>query len=582
MNYYLKIDILKYISYRVLSRLPTKSEVKNILNHIEKTHFLIKIFLNLSLVFINLYSILFHFKIFYRANDKIKFLILSKIGKIKILKQDKLFEFFHAVVILHTDFFEKEKIVRIKKKNEFKDFFIDNVVIGSGPSGSITALELLNDKRKTLILEKGNFIKEFKLKHPGQEFLNMWENGGISASLGNAQIKYASAECFGGGSEINSGLYHFPDKSLISNLKKKFNIKNISHRELIRNLEYLNKNFKINKKIITSDKISNILVKLSNKLKIKSEIVPRLVDNNFKKSSMTNSFLNLFLKRGGKVSLKSEVIEIKKINNHWQIRYKKNKETHSVKCNNLFICAGTINTLSLLLKNKLVKKKKLSDFHFHPMIKIIAKFPKKVNTKFFNISQVQINHFSPKYIIGVAASSRSQLKISSFNNNEMYKKIKKNWQNMIIFHATFSLGKGKIFILDQKKQPIVIYNISKDENDLLNEGLNKLSNFLFSIGAEFIYPMNDLNKIILKKDLKNLYLSSPKKFNLSTVHIMGGCPFGENKNKTLLNSFGKLHHLSNIYVNDGSLICGHLLKNPQGTVMALALRNIRNFISNDN
>ncbi len=85
------------------------------------------------------------------------------------------------------------------------------------------------------------------------------------------------------------------------------------------------------------------------------------------------------------------------------------------------------------------------------MIKIIAKFPKKVNTKFFNISQVQINHFSPKYIIGVAASSRSQLKISSFNNNEMYKKIKKNWQNMIIFHATFSLGKGKIFILDQKK-----------------------------------------------------------------------------------------------------------------------------------
>ncbi len=359
MNYYLKIDILKYISYRALSRLPTKSEVKNILNHIEKTHFLIKIFLNLSLVFINLYSILFHFKIFYRANDKIKFLILSKIGKIKILKQDKLFEFFHAVVILHTDFFEKEKIVRIKKKNEFKDFFIDNVVIGSGPSGSITALELLNDKRKTLILEKGNFIKEFKLKHPGQEFLNMWENGGISASLGNAQIKYASAECFGGGSEINSGLYHFPDKSLISNLKKKFNIKNISHRELIRNLEYLNKNFKINKKIITSDKISNILVKLSNKLKIKSEIVPRLVDNNFKKSSMTNSFLNLFLKRGGKVSLKSEVIEIKKINNHWQIRYKKNKETHSVKCNNLFICAGTINTLSLLLKNKLVKKKKI-------------------------------------------------------------------------------------------------------------------------------------------------------------------------------------------------------------------------------
>lgn len=581
MNYILKIDVIKYISYEVLSRLPTRNETKNILKHIEKTHFLIKLFLKLSSIFINFYTIIFHFKFYQKVNQKNKFLILSKIRKIKILKQDKLFEVFHAIIILHTDFFEKEKIVSIKKKNKLNDFFIDNIVIGSGPSGSITALELLKNKRKTLILEKGDFVREFRLKHPGQEFLNMWENGGISASLGNSQIKYAAAECFGGGSEINSGLYHFPDKSLIFDLKKRFNIKDISYHGLIKNLKELNKNLKISRTIKSSDKISNILIKSSNKLKLKSEIVPRLVDNDFKKSSMTNSYLDLFLKRGGKVSLKSEVVEIVKINNLWQLKYKKNKKTYLIKCNNLFICAGTINTLSLLLKNKLVKSTKLSDFHFHPMLKVIAKFPKKVNSKFFNISQVQINHFSPKYIMGVAASTRSQLKISSFNNNEMYKKIKKNWQKMIIFHATFSLGKGKIFIFHKKKQPIVIYNISKNENKVLNEGLNKLSNFLFSIGAEFIYPMNDLNKIIFKKDFKNLHLSSPKKFNLSTVHIMGGCPFGENKNKTLLNSYGKLHNLSGIYVNDGSLICGHLLKNPQGTVMALALRNIKKFISNN-
>ena len=159
----------------------------------------------------------------------------------------------------------------------------------------------------------------------------------------------------------------------------------------------------------------------------------------------------------------------------------------------------------------------------------------------------------------------------------MYKKINRNWEKMIIFHSTFSLGKGKIFILNRKKQPIVNYNISKTENRILNEGLNKLAKFLFSMGAEYIYPMNDTNKIILKKDFRGFDITSPKKFNLSTVHILGGCPFGENRKKTILNSFGKLHDFSGIYVNDGSLICGHLLKNPQGTIMALALRNIKIF-----
>ena len=205
----------------------------------------------------------------------------------------------------------------------------------------------------------------------------MWKNGGVSASLGNSQIKYAEAECFGGGSEINSGLYHFPDKKLVLDLKKKFDIKNISYNQLIKNSKELNKNLKISKTISKSDKISKILSKISNKLNFKNEIIPRLVDNNFKKSSMTNSFLNSFLKIGGKVSLKSEVIEIKKEKELWCIKYIKEKKIYFLNCKNLFICAGTINSLSLLLKNNLAKSNRLYNFHFHPMLKIIAKFPKK-------------------------------------------------------------------------------------------------------------------------------------------------------------------------------------------------------------
>ena len=51
---------------------------------------------------------------------------------------------------------------------------------------------------------------------------------------------------------------------------------------------------------------------------------------------------------------------------------------------------------------------------------------------------------------------------------------------------------------------------------------------------------------------------------------------GESKN-ALSNSYGKLKLLENIFVNDSSLINTNLLKNPQGIVMTIALRNIRKF-----
>ena len=54
---------------------------------------------------------------------------------------------------------------------------------------------------------------------------------------------------------------------------------------------------------------------------------------------------------------------------------------------------------------------------------------------------------------------------------------------------------------------------------------------------------------------------------------------GEKKD-CITDSFGKVKEYDNLYVNDSSLINNKLLKNPQGAVMAIACRNIKNFIRN--
>ena len=457
--------------------------------------------------------------------------------------------------------------------------FIENIIIGSGPSGSITALKLKENNKDTLIIEKGNYFKSFKHKHPGKEFLTKWEFGGLSSSVGNSEIKYAAGECYGGGSEINSGLFHLPDKKFLANLTKDYKIKSLKYKDLIKNLNIINDIVKYNLMKNKNDKISDLIIKNAKKIKWKYEIIPRFLNKEFKRSSMSNSILKKYQNIGGKTSLNTEVISIKKEKKLWHLNIRKNKKVTHITCKNLFLCAGTINTISLLKKNKLVDKSKISRFHFHPMIKVIGKFKRKINKKLFDISSAQINHFFPEFIIGNASSSKTQLKINSYTNNNVYLDINKDWEKMAIFHVTFSLGEGKLITILKKEDPIVSYKINKKELRVLNKGLNKLISFLIASGCEYVYPIIESGYKINRSNFKNFNINSPKKFNLSTVHLLGGCPFGED-NSAILNSFGKVKNQNNLYVNDGSLICGHLVKNPQGIIMSLAYRNVMNFIKN--
>ena len=60
---------------------------------------------------------------------------------------------------------------------------------------------------------------------------------------------------------------------------------------------------------------------------------------------------------------------------------------------------------------------------------------------------------------------------------------------------------------------------------------------------------------------------------LFTAHQMGGCAMGEDPRRSVVNSYGEHHHLSNLSVHDASIFPTSLGANPQLTVYALAARN---------
>jgi choline dehydrogenase-like flavoprotein len=66
---------------------------------------------------------------------------------------------------------------------------------------------------------------------------------------------------------------------------------------------------------------------------------------------------------------------------------------------------------------------------------------------------------------------------------------------------------------------------------------------------------------------------------LMTVHLCGTVPMGEDRTKCGADSFGRVHGATNLHVNDASLLPEAPGVNPQGTLMAVAQRNIDHHLS---
>ena len=529
------------------------------------------------IIFIFCHLILFKFLTFFTFKKKNNLKILKILKKINFLKFNKILQLFFAFKKLAEGNNERLLKKKIRTEKILDQDFHENIVVGSGPSGCITAYKLCKAGYNTLIIEKGNNYSLPKYKHPFSEFQKKWKYSGISGALGKYDFQYASGECVGGGSEINSGLYHEIDENFLNNLKT--NNKNNLLKKKKFEWEFLLGN-KDDKLTTPEEKnLKNYFFYGAKKRSLKIEDLKIFFRNN-KKNSMSETILQEAKKKGCSILDNAEVIKFKK-KKYWEIDLVVDKKKRTIFSKRLFLCCGAPYSLNLLKKSNCVDKKFNQNFHFHPMIKIVAKFPKKVNSiNNVNVINTQVSEFYPNYLFGNAASNYEFLKIFSFGNNEMNSDIDKNFEYMSIFHVTFSLGNVNFFKIPFVDDNIIKYKFSDNDLKIIDSGFRNLIDFVFNCGAEYIYIQDEkISKIEKSTNYENILNSY--KYNFSSVHLLGGLKFGDSDD-AILNSYGKFKNkkFNNLYVNDSSLLTEKLLKNPQGSIMSITSQNIDQIILN--
>ncbi|MCX7887528.1 MAG: GMC family oxidoreductase N-terminal domain-containing protein, partial [Verrucomicrobiae bacterium] len=107
------------------------------------------------------------------------------------------------------------------------------LVVGSGPAGSITACVLAEAGRDVLLLEEGDFYAPDSCAPFSQaEMEQKYRHGGQTVAFGRPKISYVEGCCVGGGSEINSGLYHRPSPELLEQWRRQFDVQHLTDTDL--------------------------------------------------------------------------------------------------------------------------------------------------------------------------------------------------------------------------------------------------------------------------------------------------------------------------------------------------------------
>ena len=166
MIFYFKIFKI-YLEYLVGENLLDKATFlktnkKKLFLHIFKSNYFIVLSIKCFFVFVNFISIIISFKSIFNNEKKISNKIIKIISKIFNLYEKKLKELTFAIFhIQNEEFNEKTKFLNVNNFNLNKNDIFDAIIIGSGPSGSITANKLKTKFDKVLILEKGNSFSHY-------------------------------------------------------------------------------------------------------------------------------------------------------------------------------------------------------------------------------------------------------------------------------------------------------------------------------------------------------------------------------------------------------------------------------------
>lgn len=467
------------------------------------------------------------------------------------------------------------------------------LVIGSGPGGAVTAALLAEHGVDVLLVEEGPQADPGACEpFSAEEMATKYRNGGLTATLGWPPVNYVEARCVGGGSEVNSGLYHRPPAELVDEWAKRWDIDGLEPGALDVHAKEMEAALSVSTVPGGAPPASSVLGAGADALGWRAMEVPRwyrYTDDRparGTRQSMSRTFVPRAVAAGARLLPDARIAKLTRrgsrvtsargtvLGDDGVVRPLELTAEH------VFVCCGAIGTPSLLQRSG-IRRNVGRSLKLHPTAKMAARFPDAESDHGY-VPMHQVKEFSPDLTLGGSVFRPGYVALALAESWEAQGDAVRDWESMAVYYASIrSDGHGRVISVPGLSSPVVTYSSPDSDLSRLARGLVHLAELLFAAGAERLFPsVAGAPALESPADIPKLWdLVSRQRTGLMTIHLFSTIGMGERRDETAADSYGRVWGIDNLRVNDASLIPDAPGVNPQGTIMALASRNAAHFLA---
>ncbi|MBI5239099.1 MAG: GMC family oxidoreductase [Elusimicrobia bacterium] len=439
-------------------------------------------------------------------------------------------------------------------------------VVGSGPGGAVAACVLAEAGRDVILVEEGPGLGQQSCRPFSiEEMTQKYRHGGVTAALGPCPVAYVEGCAVGGGSEVNSALYHRAPAARLEEWARRFAVEGLGEKDLAPHFEALEAELSVLRDSTEVHPAGRKLAAGAASLGLECRQAPRMArpgPGPLHRLAMSDTYIPRALKAGCRLLDQTRVERLQRRGRGWVLKARTLGPLFEIEADQVFLACGAIQTPALLRRSGLAPRAGAT-LAIHPMAKLVAQFPEEVNGPDLGVAAQQVKPPHGRWSFGCSISSPQNLALNLLDYPEPLSRLARDWRRMASFYVMVpGSGRGEVGLLPGCPDPLVRYALSPEELRGLDDGLQELARLLQAAGAERVFAAP----------------AAGPDARLTTLHLMASCPMGEHGGLCAADSFGRVRGSEGLRLADASLFCGPLGVNPQGTVMALSRRNALAFL----
>ena len=198
-----------------------------------------------------------------------------------------------------------------------------------------------------------------------------------------------------------------------------------------------------------------------------------------------------------------------------------------------------------------------------------------------DVPVTQVREFAPEMTIGGSATDLPLLALALLRTTFPLAGLRAVGRDVGIYYAAVrGSGVGRVRVVPGMSEPLVSYSLPTLDLRRLRAALGRLMLVLLAAGAERVVPSMKGGEPVRRPEeiAAQVRGLDRRTAEVMTVHMCSSVPMGEKRDICAVDSFGASHEVAGLRVSDASIVNGAPGINPQGTVMALAVRNAEQYL----